>query len=98
MCGHRFFEIFDFHVFVRTHLNDAGIVDQHIDAEIGGYLRYGFKDLVVVGHVTAEGGNPHTKPLKLALRFGQLLFVARQKHDIGTLGGEAARQLEPKPA
>ncbi len=97
--GHRILEVVDGHVLERPDLDDAGVVDQHVDAAaIVGDPLDGPLDLRPIAEVALDRRGLAAQRLDVGGGPLELLFVARGQDDVRALGRERPRHRQAESA
>src|SRR5258705_7229605 len=99
MHAHGAFEILEVHILDRPDLNRARVVDQDVDSAcFTEDRRYAVTHLALIAYVTDQGQNLGAAAPEFVRRVHQLIWVARQKHEIGALIRKSAGQFQAQPA
>jgi hypothetical protein len=96
---HRFLEVGDGHVLEWSDLDDAGVVDQHVDAAAVVHdPADGPLDLGAIEDVALDGGDAAALLLDIGGRTLELLLVTGGQHDVGAGRSELPRHRQAEAA
>ena len=99
MHRHRLLEVAALHVLERPHLDDAGVVDQHVDpSSPRDDVPYELLRRLAVRDVADHGRRVDAAIGEILTRAIELAFDAGRDRDPRALASELARHLEGEPA
>src|SRR5262249_24340230 len=99
MNVHGVDEVLAFHMLQGADLDDAGVVDQDIDAAVTvDDLRHGLFDLLGLAHVAFERRHRPAARHEFGGDVWQLIALAGNHDDSGALAREAAHELQAETA
>src|SRR5262245_60493058 len=81
MHGHGYLVIFQFHVFDRAYLDDARVIDQHVNLSLFvNDERDSLPHLALIANVANHRSYLDTQAFKLSRTLSQVMLVSGQKH------------------